>query len=313
MKTTPRDFFLNLGIMVALIWVATSTIVVLFDVINIFVPDAYSAAYSYGSLATVSTFALSSIIIVFPLLVLFTYTLHKDIVAVPERAQFAVRRWMMYLTLFLAGFTIVTDLVILVNTLLSGGTTLRFMLQALSILIVAGGTFWYVLRELNTTKVSTKHDKTLALSVSGALLALVIVSIIVSGTPQQQRAASADILRITALMSFEQTVINHYQDFNAVPEGPETFSDAVGNSTLPTDPITREPLGYEKTGPLSFKLCATFDGSFSDIPEEWSTYEFSRSAVEKRWNFEKGTTCFDRTIDPTKLTESFKPVSPFGF
>jgi uncharacterized membrane protein YraQ (UPF0718 family) len=59
-----------------------------------------------------------------------------------------VRRWLTYLTLFLASTALVCDTITLVYHLLGGEITLRFLLKVLVVAAIAGAIFGYYLSDL---------------------------------------------------------------------------------------------------------------------------------------------------------------------
>ena len=60
----------------------------------------------------------------------------------------AVRRWLTYLTLFVAAAVLVGDMIALVYNLLGGELTLRFVLKVLVAAVIAGTIFGYYLMDL---------------------------------------------------------------------------------------------------------------------------------------------------------------------
>ena len=63
----------------------------------------------------------------------------------PGKRLSAVRRWLTYLTLFIAACVLVGDLITLVHAFLSGELTLRFALKVGVVALIAGGIFgWYL-------------------------------------------------------------------------------------------------------------------------------------------------------------------------
>ena len=56
-----------------------------------------------------------------------------------------IRKWLIYLTLFLSALVLIGDLVVLVNGLLQGELTTAFILKVVSVFVVIGGIFLYYL------------------------------------------------------------------------------------------------------------------------------------------------------------------------
>src|SRR3989344_5094573 len=73
----------------------------------------------------------------------------KDLASTPVKVGLWVRKWLLVFTLFIAGGSIATDLIVLVNSFL-GGTdiTARFILKVLSVLVVSVGVFSYYIFDL---------------------------------------------------------------------------------------------------------------------------------------------------------------------
>ena len=59
----------------------------------------------------------------------------RDIAKVPEKADIWIRRWRIYLTLFLAVVLIGGDLIALINTYLNGEITARFIYKVIVIIL----------------------------------------------------------------------------------------------------------------------------------------------------------------------------------
>jgi hypothetical protein len=88
----------------------------------------------------------ASLIIAFPLFLWLAVKLSRELAVEPARRQSAIRRWLIYLTLLVAASFIVGDAITLVYSLLSGDTTLRFMLKVVVVGAITGVTFGYFLR-----------------------------------------------------------------------------------------------------------------------------------------------------------------------
>lgn len=140
----PKLFFLHLLSIVTLYATAASFIAVAFQLVNIYLPDPlngiyYDASYAKSGLRT----ALSFLIIMFPVYVGTLFSLNK-IYSKDEAARSTkFRKWLVYLTLFIAALIILFTLVSLVNRLLDGELTLSFSLKLLSIFVVSGGILSY--------------------------------------------------------------------------------------------------------------------------------------------------------------------------
>src|SRR3989338_5018493 len=144
-RNLPRDVFLHLLAMVTLYWSAVSFITLCWQYINYFFPDALN--YNYGYTGAMR-FALASLFIVFPVFMLVSWYLNKIYARESAVRESKIRKWLIYFTLFIASLVIIGDLIAVINTFLGGEITTRFVLKALSVLLVAGFVFGYYLDDV---------------------------------------------------------------------------------------------------------------------------------------------------------------------
>jgi membrane protein YqaA with SNARE-associated domain len=144
-KAGPKDVFLHLLAIITLYVSAGALINLLFSYIGIAIPDAldgydtYNSTWRYDSMR----FDVAILIVVFPAYLFASWLLNKGYTANPERRKIWVRKWLIYLTLFLSALILIGDLVALVNGLLRGELTTAFILKVLSVFVVIGGIFLY--------------------------------------------------------------------------------------------------------------------------------------------------------------------------
>jgi hypothetical protein len=72
----------------------------------------------------------------------------REVESSPERLQSGVRKWLTYIALLLTAGTMIGDLVVFLTTFLQGELTLRFVLKAIVVILIAGSIFWYYLGSL---------------------------------------------------------------------------------------------------------------------------------------------------------------------
>ncbi len=92
--------------------------------------------------------AISSLIVAFPIFLFVSRLTNRELRRDPIKRSSKVRRWSMYLTLFIAASVLIGDVIALVNSLLAGELTIRFILKVLTIGGIAGAVFGYYLRDL---------------------------------------------------------------------------------------------------------------------------------------------------------------------
>lgn len=112
----------------------------IFDYINIYLPDAlnsYEAQAAYGSIR----WAIASLVVVFPAYVYSSWALERGYAQNPATRELRTRKWLIYFTLFLAAVIIAGDVVSLVYSLLNGDLTTRFALKAVTVFLISGAVF----------------------------------------------------------------------------------------------------------------------------------------------------------------------------
>ncbi len=74
--------------------------------------------------------------------------LGRDLARSPVKRLSAVRRWLTYLTLFIAASVLIGDMITLVYNMLGGELSIRFLLKVLVAAVIAGTIFGYYLHDL---------------------------------------------------------------------------------------------------------------------------------------------------------------------
>lgn len=121
-----------------------------FDFINRAFPDpaqqtfAGSEEYARQSMR----WAVSALVVAFPVFLYTTLLTDRAVRRDPVRRASKVRRWLTYLTLFIAASALIGDVTTLVYNALGGELTVRFILKILTVALIAGTAFTYYLRDL---------------------------------------------------------------------------------------------------------------------------------------------------------------------
>lgn len=324
-KLTPRFFFISLGVIVTLITSVSSFLVLLFESLNKKFPDALNSVYQYGynsyNYETIRA-SLATLIIFFPVFIFISYLWVKESKEDIGYKNMTIRKWMIYLILFLATLLIAIDLVTLVRYFISGEITTRFIFKVLGTLGVAFLVdFYYSLKMKNANFNSSRSEKwgfVCAIISIIFFFGLIIWSFSVMGSPAKQRAWRLDERRVSDLQNIQYQVISYWQQKEKLPESLVILSNSISGSSIPVDPEFEKGKTYEyipsiTKDSLSFELCATFA---ADMPKGWqennyggpipmyavktdeavSSYPYP-SGVNDSWDHKIGRTCFTRMID----------------
>lgn len=289
-SASPKDFFLYLGLVVTLYTSTFSLLNLLFEIINTAFPDKlqmYTDPYS-----TSIRVAIATLIIIFPLFLYISSLIGKDIKVTPEKAHISIRKWLLFLTLFLAGAAITVDLIVLLDTFLQGEIKTRFILKVLSVLVVTGGIFGYYLYEIKNKIEKTTISKRSAVTAGLAVLITIIVGFIIMGSPTTARNRRFDDTRINNLTSIQWQLTNYWQQKNRLPETLAELNDPISGFETPTDPETNLPYEYTPVSENGFELCATFTTNSND-----TTRDISMPLGKTNWSHGTGHQCFTHTID----------------
>jgi len=143
-SSVARDFFLYMAVIVSLYISVASVLMLLFAYINVLFPDVLDYYRGFDAV----TGPMASLIVAFPLYIVLTRFLNQDLRKHTEKKELWIRRWLIYLTLFLAGLMIFIDFITLVKYFLNGETTTRFVLKVLSVFVVAGSVSEYYFMDI---------------------------------------------------------------------------------------------------------------------------------------------------------------------
>ena len=324
-KLTPKFFFISLGVIVTLITSVSSFLVLLFESLNKKFPDALNSVYQYGynsyNYETIRA-SLATLIIFFPVFIFISYLWVKESKEGIGDKNMTIRKWMIYLILFLATLLIAIDLVTLVRYFISGEITTRFIFKVLGTLGVAFLVdFYYSLKMKNVNFNSDRSKKWGSICAIISIIfffGLIIWSFSVMGSPAKQRAWRLDERRVGDLQTIQQQIIYYWQQQEKLPASLNELSNPMSSYIIPIDPEFEKGKVYEyipniTKDNLSFELCATFT---AEMPKGWQESNFGGgipmyaekrdvsvssypypSGVNDSWDHKIGRTCYSRTID----------------
>ncbi|MEK7588470.1 MAG: DUF5671 domain-containing protein [Patescibacteria group bacterium] len=313
-------FFLSLGVLITLITSVVSFLNLIFATLDKRFPDVLNSTYQYGY----STYdyesirmALATLIIFFPVFLVISFYWRKYGEGLMSHVDEVVRKWVIYIILFMSSLVVVIDLVTLVKYFVSGEVTSRFILKVVAALVVATFVGVYYMFELTNRKKFLGMPVGVWAVAKSSLLVIFLIgySFSIAGSPTTQRLLRLDDRRVSDLQNIQYQVINHWQQKEKLPATIAELSNPLTGYSLPVDPEFEKGLSYEYIvkDAMSFELCATFA---RPIPKGWreysnggvmpmypekdiavSSYPYPGGGVNESWSHEAGRTCFTRTID----------------
>ncbi len=279
----------------------------LFDIVNIYLPDVTQVgSYYLQGIFSSLRMSLATLIIVFPIFAWLTRMLNKDLESNPERRESKIRKWLLYFTLFVSALFIIGDLVSVLRSFLNGELTVRFLFKSFIVLAIAGKIFYYYLSYLRWQNI--KWAKILGRTAMGVVIVSIALAFYISGSPIQSRNERMDQARVSDLQNIQYQVVNYWQSKTKIPPSLNELNDSISGFRVPLDPETG--LNYEyipglpvSGGGIRFELCAIFKTNIvsnSSIP----IVNQPVGATSKgwygpdNWDHEAGRVCFSRLIDP---------------
>lgn len=296
-RNLPRDVFLHLLAIITLYWSAISFVTLCWQYINYYFIDTLDYSYIYGGFSGPMRFAVASLVIVFPVFLIVSWFLNRIYSKESQVRESKIRKWLIYLTLFTASLVIIGDLISVINTFLGGEITVRFILKAVSVLIVAIFVFWYYLDDVRRDTPS-KSAKYFAIITAIVVLVAVVGSFFIIGSPQSARLFQFDQRKVNDLQGIQSQIVNYWQKKGQLPSTSADLSDPISGYIAPTDPQSNKSYVYnvKDSASLTFELCAEFNLE-SRANQPSPKYAYPVDGISQNWEHGKGIICFERNID----------------
>jgi hypothetical protein len=146
-QLSAREAFLYLLLFTTLYLSCYHLGAIAFELINRVYPDITVRRFGPSTSESLR-WSIAYLLIAFPAFAFISRYVAIDVARQPIKRLSPVRRWLTYLTLFIAAGTLIGDLVTLAYNVLGGELTVRVLLKVLVVLLIAGITFAYYLSDL---------------------------------------------------------------------------------------------------------------------------------------------------------------------
>ncbi len=263
--------------LVALLFVAISAGIILFNIVDNFFPDTLR---SYSNMASLR-FAISSLIVASPVYFLMLNLINKGIKNNELSKESTIRKWLSYLILFISSIVILSSLISILNNFLSGELTIRFALQVLSVFIIALLIFLYYLYDIKNFNDKIRIFKYISFSF---LIILIISSFLLIESPQKARMRKVDQQTMIDINTLESLINNYYVTNSNLPDNLEELDF---NRLTISNNIEIE---YNKIDDTNFELCADFNLDSENI------YKINKIYTAGRNDYTAGRNCFDGVL-----------------
>lgn len=143
-----REAFLHLLLFSTLYVSAWHLGDLLFALVTLALPDAADPEWLLAGLARSMRGNVAALLVAFPVFLFVARLIARELAANAAKRLSPIRRWLTWMTLFLAAGVLIGDSIVLVDRLLGGELTLRFLLKAGIVAAIAGSVFGWYLHEL---------------------------------------------------------------------------------------------------------------------------------------------------------------------
>lgn len=296
MVNSPKQFVLQLGALIALYVSLTALIVLCFSIINLHFPDAATAVYEDESARTAIRSTIAVLLVFFPTHLVLTRIGNKIRRRESGGTYTSFARWLIFISLLVAGGILLVDLVILINYFLNGEITPRFLAKVAVLLVLVGTAFTYYLLDVR----NYFKDKLQQAYYFGSGALLVVVLALVFGyqyieTPQAVRERRIDEQQVSDLQQIQSYIENYYLTEKSLPND---LATAYKGFALPTAPAGRSGYTYKVTDEQNYELCANFATESTESERSYMSPEQNFN-----WLHKAGEWCFARTV-----TTTMKPI-----
>jgi hypothetical protein len=283
------EAFLYLVMFATLYVAAFNTGAALFALVERWLPDPAMRAFVPRALEPLR-WAAAGMLIGMPVYLLTARAVARALAEEPEKRGSGVRRWLTYLTLFVAALVLIGDFIVVVWGLLSGELTVRFLLKSAVVGAIAGVVFGHFLASLRRDEGAAPpafaRSPWLGRVGAAGVFATLLVTLVVAGSPQRARTRQLDQTRLQDLQNLQMRVVEYRNARGALPASLEQALTAMpgGPGVRLADPETGVPYAYAVMDSAAFTLCATFASADSVGP--WG------EQADPFWRHPAGEHCF---------------------
>ncbi len=302
-KNSMPEIFINFLSFLLLGIVATAAGIIFFQVINKYFSDVLFSSFSVSAIH----YSIASLIVGFPVYLWALWFWFKSFAPPaggPEKSESRLSKWLTYIILLIAGGTIIGDLITVIYNFLQGEYGARFLLKALTILVIAGLIFGFYFLERKKIQYKKEISHGLFWLVRGmaGLLAIlaIILGFIAGGMPYEARLRNFDLQRANDLQMISSAISNFAFENSRLPKDLSEIRDnsRYNYGASYVDPETKKSYDYKIINPgpgtddsAEYELCAVF--SLSTLNEVQNSYEYGYG----KWaGHDKGQVCEKQTV-----------------
>jgi hypothetical protein len=271
-----RDAFLYLLTFTTLYITVGSMIRLYFNYLDYLFPDPADIYWNIDAVLEGVRYAIAAIFIGFPLFAVLTAILERAVLTEPDSQVPAIRKWLTYLTIFLAAAITLGDVITLLFYFLNGTLTTRFILKVVVLLVIAQvvlSYYFFAPRPSATSKPPLGLRKFAGVAALLLVAGSVVLGFAMAGSPVTARQRRLDEKRVEDLRAIHRTIQEmatktdkNTKTVTVIRSLPKTLDEVAdfqrtkeaGRKLDLVDPQTGAKYAYTVTGDKTYELCATF-------------------------------------------------------
>ena len=306
-KQNAKFAFLYMLSLVALVFMAISTGMIVFQIINRSIADELSLAPG-GFNQDILKFAISAIIIAAPIYFVMVWLINKNLLSGRLERESGIRKWLTYFILLVSAVVMIGWLIATINSFLNGELTVKFILKSLTAILISALIFSYYLYDIRRPEVNKINNIIRAYFYGslGLAVAALVVSFFFIDSPLKVRE-----------QKFDQTIINKFSQIDGAINAyygenkklPENLSALFNNGSIYyitendlTDPVTNKIFDYNIKSKDIYELCATFRTENKNQQADDKSYYMM---TDPRWLHGAGYQCLKQRVT---LLDNGKPA-----
>ncbi len=278
-KHNAKYAFYYLLSLAALIFVALSVGMIIFGVIDKTILDALAVNNS-SSTDNQLKFAISALFIAGPTYYFLSRLINRGLHKKELEPDSPLRRWLTYFIILVAAVIILAVFVGVIDNFLAGELTVRFILKAVTMLIIAGAVFSFYFYDV---KRQTIKDKDRVIRLFGWISAVLVLAVFITAwffvqSPKLARAKRLDQLLVNNIYQLENDVNSYYSQYGRLPADLKEIEDSPDVYLDPknlVDPETKQAIEYKKESEKKFSFCAFFRAASDESSDKSQAYNNS--------------------------------------
>lgn len=294
---TAKHFVLQLGSLITLYLSLAFFLVLSFGLINLLFPDGLENLWQIESAASSIRFGFAMVIVFLPTYLTLTHYVNKQRRVSDNQDYAGLTKFLIYLSLLVAGLVLLGNLVAVIVWFLEGELTSRFLLKSLIVLVTIGGAVFYYIKDVQGYWLANeKQSLAYAATATVLILSVLVVAVIHIPNPTTVREMKADSEMVSALQNIMWQVQDYHNENGKLPT---TIDDTYGEFDRLPNTVDLADYTYSVESETEYQLCTTFNHDSNELDNQYRSLSQAEDAAywkNNTWDFRAGAWCFEREV-----------------